>query len=129
MYFQTGGAGQAKINYPPRYSDGVMGPANVLDFEAIAKTRLSKWGYDYIATGVEEEVTLRSNRAAFNRVWLRRRAMVDVTHIDTSIEILGTKLESPILLDPTGGKDIDDPDADQLAAEGAHAARIIYCVA
>src|SRR5579872_6851619 len=111
----------SRIIYPPKYSDGVMGPANVLDFEAIAKTKLSPWGYEYIATGVEEEVTLRANRAAFNRVWLRRRAMVDVTKIDTSLEILGTKLDFPILLDPTGGKDIDDHDADQKAAEGAFA--------
>jgi isopentenyl diphosphate isomerase/L-lactate dehydrogenase-like FMN-dependent dehydrogenase len=106
-----------------------MGPANVLDFEAIAKTKLSPWGYEYIATGVEEEVTLRANRAAFDRVWLRRRAMVDVTKIDTSLEILGTKLDFPILLDPTGGKDIDDHDADQNAAEGAFPAKAIYCVA
>jgi isopentenyl diphosphate isomerase/L-lactate dehydrogenase-like FMN-dependent dehydrogenase len=106
-----------------------MGPANVLEFEAIAKTKLSKWGYDYIATGVEEEVTLRANRAAFNRVWLRRRAMVDVTHIDTSLEILGQKLDYPILLDPTGGKDIDDANADEIAAEGAFPAKAIYCVA
>src|SRR5580700_6896869 len=106
------------VTYPPKYADDVMGPANVLDFEAIAKTKLSKWGYDYIATGVEEEVTMRANRAAFNRVWLRRRAMVDVTHVDTSLEILGQKLSSPILLDPTGGKDIDDPNADELAAVG-----------
>ena len=120
---------QPKITYPPKYSDGVMGPANVLEFEAIAKTKLSPWGYQYIATGVEEEVTLRANRAAFNRVWLRRHAMVDVSNIDTSVEILGQKLDSPILLDPTGGKDIDDPDADQVAAEGAFASKALYCVA
>jgi 4-hydroxymandelate oxidase len=117
------------ITYPPKYADDVMGPANVLDFEAIAKTKLSKWGYDYIATGVENEVTMRSNRAAFNRVWLRRRAMVDVTKIDTSLELLGQKLDYPILLDPTGGKDIDDSDADLHAAEGAYPAKAIYCVA
>lgn len=128
ILMQTRGSGP-KITYPPKYSDGVMGPANVLEFEAIAKTKLSKWGYDYIATGVEEEVTLRANRAAFNRVWLRRRAMVDVTHIDTSVEILGTKLDFPILLDPTGGKDIDDANADELAATGAFPAKAIYCVA
>jgi 4-hydroxymandelate oxidase len=129
ILFQARAGGQPRITYPPKYSDGVMGPANVLEFEAIAKTKLSKWGYDYIATGVEEEVTMRANRAAFNRVWLRRRAMVDVTHVDTSLEILGQKLSSPILLDPTGGKDIDDPNADELAAVGAAAAKAIYCVA
>jgi 4-hydroxymandelate oxidase len=106
-----------------------MGPANVLEFEPIAKTKLSKWGYDYIRSGSSDEVTLRANRAQFGRVWLRRRAMVDVSKIDTSLEILGQKLDFPILMDPTGGKDIDDPNADQLAAEGAFASKAIYCVA
>ena len=39
ILLQTRGSGP-KITYPPKYSDGVMGPANVLDFEAIAKTKL-----------------------------------------------------------------------------------------
>ena len=56
-----------------------MGPANVLEFEPIAKTKLSKWAYEYIATGVEDEFTMRANRTAFSRVWLRRRVMVDVS--------------------------------------------------
>ncbi len=120
---------QSRIVYPPKYPDGVMGPSNVMEFEAIAKTKLSKWGYDYIATGVEDELTMRANRAAYNRVWLRRRCMVDVSKIDTSVEILGQKLDYPILLDPTGGKDIDNPDADEIAAVGAHASKALYCVA
>jgi 4-hydroxymandelate oxidase len=128
LLFQAPAARTPRVIYPPKYSDGVMGPANVLEFEAIAKTKLSKWGYDYIATGVEEEITMRANRAAFNRVWLRRRAMVDVTKIDTSLELLGRKLDYPILLDPTGGKDIDDENADEHAAEGAFPAKAIYCV-
>jgi len=129
---QARAAGQAgpRITYPPRYSaEGIMGPANVLEFEDVAKTKLSKWAYDYIATGVEDEITMRANRAAYSRVWLRRRVMVDVSKIDTSLEILGKKLDFPILLDPTGGKNIDDPDADHVAAEGAFASKAVYCVA
>src|SRR5690349_21877935 len=100
--FQARASEQSRIVYPPKYSDGVMGPANVMEFEAIAKTKLSKWGYDYIATGVEDELTMRANRAAYGRIWIRRRGMVDVSKIDTSLEILGQKLDYPILLDPTG---------------------------
>ena len=129
VLLQTRSSEASRITYPPKYSDGIMGPANVMEFEAIAKTKLSKWGYDYIATGVEDEVTMRANRAAYSRIWLRRRAMVDVSKIDTSLEILGQKLDYPILLDPTGGKDIDNPDADQVAAEGAFASKALYCVA
>lgn len=116
------------IIYPRMYADDVMAPANVLEFEPIAKKKIHKLAYDYIAGGVEDEVTMRANRAAYSRVWLRRRVMVDVSKIDTSLELLGRKLDYPILLDPTGGKNLANPDADRIAAEAAFESKAIYCV-
>ncbi len=125
---RQGGAGP-QIWYPANYGGDVMIPANVLEFEPIAKTKIHPLAYDYIAGGVEDEVTLRANRAAYTRVWLRRRVMVDVSKIDTSLELLGKKLEYPILMDPTGGKNLANPDADRIAAEAAYDSKTIYCVA
>ncbi|MBI3665240.1 MAG: alpha-hydroxy-acid oxidizing protein [Acidobacteria bacterium] len=117
------------ITYPPAYSEEVMGPVNVLEMEDIAKKKIHKLAYDYIAGGVEDELTLRANLAAYTRVWLRRRVMVDVSKIDTSLELLGNKLDFPILLDPTGGKSLANPDADRIAAQAAFASKALYCVA
>ena len=116
------------IVYLPVYEGEVMAPANVLEFEEVAKKKVHKLAYDYVAGGVEDELTMRANRAAYSRVWLRRRVMVDVSHVDTSLELLGKKLDYPILLDPTGGKSLVNPDADRIAAEAAFVSKAVYCV-
>lgn len=116
------------IVYPTAYEGEVMAPANVLEFEDVAKKKVHKLAYDYVAGGVEDELTMRANRAAYSRVWLRRRVMVDVSNVDTSLELLGRKLDYPILLDPTGGKNLVNPDADRIAAEAAFASKAVYCV-
>ena len=51
-------------------AEGVNTPVNIHEFEEIAKRKLHKLAYDFIAGGVEDELTLRANRAAFERVFL-----------------------------------------------------------
>lgn len=114
--------------YPPSYSQEVMGPVNLHEIEEAAKKKIHKLAYDFIAGGVEDELTLRANREAYARVWLRPRAMVDVSQIDPSVELLGHKLESPIVLAPTGGKNLVIADGDRIAAQGAFATRSLYVV-
>ncbi len=115
--------------YPPSYTDEVMEPVNLHEMELAAKKRIHKLAYDFIAGGVEDELTLRANREALNRVQLRPRVMVDVSKIDPSLKLLGQKLEFPILLAPTGGKNLVIPDGDLIAAKGATATKAIYVVA
>lgn len=86
------------------WSDPLYGPVNVMDFAAVAKTKLDPLAWDYLEGGSEDELTLRENREAFNNWIIRPKMLTDVHKIDTSIELLGSKLEYPILLDPAGGK-------------------------
>ena len=53
-------------------------PVNVFDFEAVARERISPEAYDYYAGGAHDEVTLRENRAAYDRLSLAYRVLVDV---------------------------------------------------
>lgn len=122
-------ASQEGTVYPPTYSDEVMGPVNLHEIEEVAKRRIHKLAYDFIAGGVEDEVTLRGNREALNRIFLRPRVMVDVSKIDPSVELLGKKMDFPILLAPTGGKNLVIPDGDRIAAQGAAAIKTLYVVA
>jgi isopentenyl diphosphate isomerase/L-lactate dehydrogenase-like FMN-dependent dehydrogenase len=92
---------------------------NLHEVEAVAKQKLHKLAYDFIAGGVEDEVTLRANRESLERLRLRPRVMVDVTNVDPSVELLGRKLPYPILLAPTGGKNLVIPDADLICARAA----------
>ena len=90
--------------YPPTYSDEVMGPVSLQEIEEAAKKKIHKMAYDFIAGGVEDEVTLRANREALNRIFLRPRVMVDVSKIDPSVELLGKKMEFPNYSGPDGWK-------------------------
>ncbi len=114
--------------YPPAYSEEVMGPVNLHEMEDVAKKKIHKMAYDFIAGGVEDEITLRANREALTRIQLRPRVMVDVSRIDPSLELLGKKMEYPIILAPTGGKELVIEDGDLTAAKGAAATKTIYVV-
>lgn len=77
---------------------------NVFDFDRVAKATLPPAHYGYIATGTDGNATLRANREAFTRVFLKAKRLVDVSTIDTRLELLGESLDSPILLAPTGSQ-------------------------
>jgi isopentenyl diphosphate isomerase/L-lactate dehydrogenase-like FMN-dependent dehydrogenase len=109
--------------------EDVNGPVNVHEFEEIARRKLNKLAYDFIAGGVEDELTLRANRDAFGRWFLVPRVMVDVSRVDASTELLGTRLSSPILIAPTGGKNLVLPDADTVVARAASKSKTLICTA
>src|SRR5260370_11385872 len=109
--------------------DDVNGPVNVHEFEAIAKRKMNKLAYDFIAGGVEDELTLQANRAAYKRVFLSPRVMVDVSEVDTSLEILGMKLDTPIVIAPTGGKNLVLPNAETVVARAASKTNTLICTA
>ncbi len=112
---------QEGVEDPAAIPDNLDGPVNVHEFEALAKRKLHKLAYDFIAGGVEDEKTLRANIEAYHRVFLVPRVMRDVSQVDTSVEILGQKLDSPILIAPTGGKNLVMPNADELVGHAAAA--------
>ena len=115
-------AGRARAQSQP----GLLGPVCVMDFAALAKARLDPLAWDYLDGGSEDEVALRDNRAAFNRIVLRPRALVDVHKIDLSLELLGIRLDYPILLDPAGGKNCFFQDGENTVARAAANARALH---
>jgi (S)-mandelate dehydrogenase len=67
-----------------------------------AKRRLPRAVFDFIDGGAEDERTLRNNRAAFEKVLLKRRVLVNVAQVDTETTILGQPAKLPIAIAPTG---------------------------
>ena len=118
-------AREALVVRIPEYSDDVMRVINLHEFEDIAKKKLSTPAYDYIAAGAADDLTLKANRAAFGDFWVRRRVMVDTSHIETSLELLGQKLEHPILLGPVGLRRLMNPNGERLTALAAHQSKAI----
>ncbi|HEU0298804.1 MAG TPA: alpha-hydroxy acid oxidase [Longimicrobium sp.] len=97
-------------------------PASCEALEPAAHAVLSEAAYNYYAGGAEDEVTLRANRAAFGRFFLRPRVLVDVGEVDTSVELLGERLSMPILLAPTAFQRLAHPEGEKASACAARAA-------
>jgi isopentenyl diphosphate isomerase/L-lactate dehydrogenase-like FMN-dependent dehydrogenase len=101
---------------------------NLLELEELAREKLSQMTYDYYAGGAEDEITLRENRAAFGRIALRPRMLVDVSRIDTSTTVLGQPVPSPILVAPTAMHRLAHPEGEVATARGAGAAGALMAV-
>ncbi len=96
-----------------------MQSVNVFDFEALAQTRMEPAAWDYYQSGSDDEVTLRANRAAFERIQLRPRTLVDVSACDMRTTVLGTPVKIPIMVAPTAFHCLAHPEGECATAEGA----------
>jgi 4-hydroxymandelate oxidase len=92
---------------------------DVFDFEPVMKKNVPPAHFGYMATGVDDEMTLRANREGFGKFELRPRRLVDVSTIDMSAEILGIKYDSPIVIAPAGSNRAFHPDAEIAVAKAA----------
>jgi 4-hydroxymandelate oxidase len=97
-------------------------PVNLDDFEATARPRLTPSAYAYIAGAAGDELTAARNRQAFAAIRLKPRVLVDASHLDTRIELLGRKLEHPILLAPVAYHKLMHSGGEIATARGAAAA-------
>lgn len=96
-----------------------MEPINVSDYEAQAQGRLHQSIWDFYQGGSGDEVTLRGNRAAFERIRLRPRVLVDVSQCDIRTSVLGIPVSMPILVAPTAAHRMAHPDGECATAWAA----------
>src|SRR5262249_36785007 len=94
---------------------------DVFDFEPVARKNLPPAHFGYLATGVDDEVTLHANRAAFQHYQLRPRRLVDVSKIDMRTTLFGVAYDSPIFICPTGSNKAFHPDGEVAVAQAAKA--------
>ena len=103
-------------------SDPIFGAANIFDMAKLCKAKLDPYAWDYLDEGSEDEASLRDNRSGFDRLIIRPQFLLhDVSKIDISTTLFGKRLEHPIFLCPTGGKNCVFPngEADTAIAAGA----------
>jgi isopentenyl diphosphate isomerase/L-lactate dehydrogenase-like FMN-dependent dehydrogenase len=103
-------------------------PVNLFDFEAWAQARTNPSVWDFVAGGSEDEVTLRANRVAFGRWFLRPHVLAGVRTPDLSVELLGRRLRSPVLLAPVGYQGLLHPDGELATARAAAAIENVMVV-
>jgi len=99
---------------------------NIRDLRAMAKRRLPRAIFDFFDGAAEDEITLRENRAAFEKVRLLPKVLAGVERVDTSTTLLGGLSKMPVAVGPTGGIGFGWPYADVGVARAAAAAGIPY---
>jgi 4-hydroxymandelate oxidase len=102
-----------------------MEPINLFDFEDAARERLSAMAYDYYRSGSFDEITLRDNHAAYDRIRLHHRVLRDISERDLSTELLGQRISMPILVAPTAFHQLACPEGEVATTRAAGAAGTI----
>ncbi len=98
---------------------------NIFDLKATARATLPAAHYGYLATGTNGDATLKANRNAFDKYYLRSRRLVDVSKIDTSLELLGHNWSSPIVMCPVSSQRAFHSDGELGSARAAQSRNIL----
>jgi (S)-mandelate dehydrogenase len=110
-------------------SDNTLGAYNIADLREMARRRLPRGIFEFIDRGTEDEVALRNNRAAFERIRFRPRTLVDVSARRQEITLFGRKAPLPIAVGPTGTAGLLWYQGEVGLAKAAAAAGIPFTVA
>ncbi|MGE5217608.1 MAG: alpha-hydroxy acid oxidase [Chloroflexota bacterium] len=103
-------------------------PINLFEFENLARERLRKEEYDYIAGGATDEISVDRNRRAYASWALRPRVLRDVSALDLSTTVLGTKVSLPVLIAPCGGHKRAHPEGELATYRAAAACGTVLAV-
>lgn len=119
----TAGSVFAKKQVPPTVlsalQDQPIDSLNIFELEQVAKERLPQIAYDYYRSGAWDEVTLKSNREAYEKFKIHYRILVDVQKRDLSTTLFGQKIACPILIAPTAFHKLAHPDGELATARAA----------
>jgi len=102
---------------------------NIADLRLMAKRRLPRAIFDFFDGGAEDEITLRDNCAAFQRVRLLPRVLNDVSKVELGTEIFGKTANLPLAIAPTGGISAGRAGAELILARAAKAWGVPFTMA
>lgn len=89
-----------------------MQPINLFEYESLASEQLPSMVYGYYASGANDEVTLKDNRSAYDRIRLRPRMMRGVRHRDHRVRVLDREISAPLLIAPMAFMKMAHPDGE-----------------
>lgn len=92
---------------------------NLFDFEPAARKALPPAHFGYLATGVDDDATLRANHDDFSKLHIRVRRLIDARKIDTGLTLFGEHWGSPIFLSPVSSQGAFHPEAEVAVARAA----------
>jgi lactate 2-monooxygenase len=118
--------GYGQLRQAEVYVAGLRGrrprvPASADRLEELARERMPPEAFAYVAGGAGLERTMAANLAAFERRRIVPRMLRDVGERDLSLELLGRRLPTPLLLAPVGALGLVHREADLAVARAAAA--------
>lgn len=96
---------------------------DVMDFEPAAQKALPPAHFGYLATGVDDDATVRANREGFTKLEIRARRLIDVQKTDMSVRLFGKTWETPIVLSPVSSQKAFHPEGEIAVARAARSKR------
>jgi isopentenyl diphosphate isomerase/L-lactate dehydrogenase-like FMN-dependent dehydrogenase len=108
---------------------GLSGIYNIEDVRSRALGRLPKGIFEFIDRGAEDDEAIRNNLAAFRRIRLRPKMLVDVSQRSTATRLFGRDLGMPLAIAPTGAAGLVSYQGELALARAAAAAKIPFTLA
>ncbi len=105
-----------------------LAPASASDYRALAEKRLPRQMFDYVDGGAYDEHTLQANMSDFQHLRLRQHVMRDVSSLDMSINLFGTRMEMPVALAPVGFAGMMARRGETQAKRAADSIGIPFCL-
>ena len=123
-YVAALGGTRAFAQRAPEISEVIADPKeafNVMDFEEAAHRKVLPVHWAHLASGVDDDATLRANCEGFKHVQLRPRRLRDATKVDVQSDLFGIVYNSPIFTCPTSGEKCLHPDGELAVARATKA--------
>lgn len=98
---------------------------NLFDFEERAHKKLPTPVWDYYSSGAHDEITLKENRSAYDKICLRYRVLVDVSERFLSTKVLGHTLSMPMIVAPMAFQAMAHPEGELATVRAAGGAGTI----
>ncbi|NJR77724.1 FMN-dependent L-lactate dehydrogenase LldD [Sphingomonas corticis] len=105
-----------------------MKAASTLDYRELARRRLPRFLFEYIDGGSYAEQTLRRNVADLADIALRQRVLNDVSRLDLTTQLFGSRLSMPVALAPIGLAGMNARRGEVQAARAARDAGVPFCL-
>jgi len=106
--------------------DALAGVTRLAQFEPLAREVMDPAGFDFVAGGAWDELSLAENEAAWSRYRFRPRMLVDISGSDPSTTILGATSSMPVAVAPTAFHTLAHPDGETATVQGAAAAGVPF---
>jgi 4-hydroxymandelate oxidase len=94
---------------------------NVAEFEPLARAALPPAHYGFLSTGVDDDRTMRRNEEAFGEYQIRSHRFIDLTHLDTTVQVFGARWPAPVYLSAVSSMGAFHPQGELAVARAAQA--------